>query len=628
MKKLSRVYAEIAVLIKDRCGIDLSENKYALIDTRLKRRIESLGLTSLEDYYKVILADREELKNCIEALTTHKTEWFREIVHFQWLKEEIKKCKGSGRTIYIWSAASSSGEEAYSILFLLLREGFKHHQFRILATDISERVLDKARRLPARQEFMEQVDFLLSRSPNPEVLELELRLALEKSIKFRLHNLVGGVIDANLAFDFIFLRNVLIYFDHDTIRAVCKSLLSQLDKHGHLIIGLAESIQEIVPEVKHIGNSIYCLQSSNRREFAKVSPVGVTHPVNSKTKILIVEDSVPVTKILSKVYSQLANAEIVGVTGSVREAVDLLHLYKPNFVSLDMNLEDGTGLDFLQKSDFENWSKVHKSRCILVTDCSKSEGHLVLDSFSMGVSEYFQKPQMNSMSEFSDRLSDLLQSFVGGRNLSEVSIGLNGRMEKRTGFNFANLEIVVIGSSTGGTEVVRDLIALLPSDFPPIVVVQHMPTEFTGLYADRIGRQTGRPTFEISSRMELKRGSAYIAAGGTHAVVDVTSGGVLIARPIQKEPVNRFKPSVSVLFESVVQANISSRSLSIMLTGMGRDGANEMLLLKNGGGFTMGQSEESCVVYGMPRAAAELGALLFVGSPGDMVSYITKALRP
>lgn len=252
--------AIISDLVEKVAGISIPTQKYFLIEGRLEKRWQTLRLKSLLDYANRVVSDRKELVICIEFLTTHKTEWFREIAHFHWLKTALPQLKSQTEKLYIWSAASSTGEEAYSVLFFLLRLGFNHAQFGILGTDISRPVLEKAMRCPESASFRLQTQFLFNHTANKESLEREFSLALAHSIKFRHHNLMDESKIFPVKFDVIFLRNVLIYFEKEVAIQVCRNLLRQLRPGGYLVIGLTESIKGELPQLVYLGNSVYRYQ--------------------------------------------------------------------------------------------------------------------------------------------------------------------------------------------------------------------------------------------------------------------------------------------------------------------------------------------------------------------------------
>lgn len=257
-------YHQLARLIQDVSGINLHSGKEFLMETRLSARLRDLGLDTLDDYLRLMREDSEEAQHCIEMLTTHKTEWFREIVHYQWLKKELPRMRAAGGEVKIWSAACSTGPEIYSVLFLLLREGLDPARFRLLGTDISRPVLAAAETLPSTAEFAEQLACLRARVPSGRNVEDEVRRALETSLKFREFNLVESSLDSSVQFDVIFLRNVLIYFDRPTVVRVCQRLARNLKPGGHLILGLSETLYGEIPELVSIGQSIYRLEAKRR----------------------------------------------------------------------------------------------------------------------------------------------------------------------------------------------------------------------------------------------------------------------------------------------------------------------------------------------------------------------------
>jgi chemotaxis protein methyltransferase CheR len=247
----------LSEIVQQKSGICIKTDKNYLIQSRLQNRLIELQIQDLNNYVNLILDDSDEMQVCIELLTTHKTEWFREIVHFQWLKKELANYQNTSKPFSVWSGACSSGAEVYSLLFLLLKEGLNSNQIKILGTDISTPILDRAVNLPFEPEFSIQKDFLLKNSKNAAKIEKELESALVRSIKFKYFNLIKDKLDLPFKFDVIFLRNVLIYFDRPTVLMVCQNLGHYLKPNGHLVLGISESLHDELPEFKAIGNSVY-----------------------------------------------------------------------------------------------------------------------------------------------------------------------------------------------------------------------------------------------------------------------------------------------------------------------------------------------------------------------------------
>lgn len=244
--------------IERAAGLKLNIDKMSLIENRLRPRLMALKLNDLEEYYKFACNDQEEFQVCLEHLVTHKTEWFREIEHFQFVQKQLKQYRTHNTPFMAWSAACSSGEELYSLFFLLIKNGFQHDAFKLLGTDVSRPILNKALALSESRAFSEQAQLLQTKFPSHNIIP-QIELALEHSVKFRQHNLVTSPPLEGLKFDVIFLRNVLIYFDPQTVKQVVTKLTKNLKPNGYFIIGMSESLGHSVPELERVASSVYKL---------------------------------------------------------------------------------------------------------------------------------------------------------------------------------------------------------------------------------------------------------------------------------------------------------------------------------------------------------------------------------
>lgn len=181
---------------------------------------------------------------------------------------------------------------------------------------------------------------------------------------------------------------------------------------------------------------------------------------------------------------------------------------------------------------------------------------------------------------------------------------------------------VCIGASTGGTEAVKAVLQLFPPDMPPVLIVQHMPELFTGTFARRLDSVCAIHVKEAVDGERVCRGTAYIAPGHSHLSVR-RSGKELLCVLSPSEPVNRHRPSVDVLFRSAAQV-LGAAAVGVLLTGMGKDGAEGLLRMRDAGAWTIAQDEASCVVYGMPREAALIGAVCEVQPLDEIAAHVTR----
>jgi two-component system chemotaxis response regulator CheB len=186
-------------------------------------------------------------------------------------------------------------------------------------------------------------------------------------------------------------------------------------------------------------------------------------------------------------------------------------------------------------------------------------------------------------------------------------------------------KVIAIGASTGGTEAIKEVLCSLPEEMPPIVMVQHMPETFTPSFAQRLNNLSKLTVIEAQGGERLQPGMAYLAPGHSHMRVRKGGGGFVLELS-REEPVNRHRPAADVLFWSMAE-QVRQNGLGMILTGMGKDGAQGLLAMREAGAWNIGQDQASCVVYGMPREAADIGALDEVASLGAISGSLMAKLR-
>ncbi len=254
-------------------GIELGDNKQTLIETRLSKRLSVLKLDSFTQYINYLEKDPNEISNFVNSLTTNKTDWFREATHFSYLTKQVlpsieilPRSNSADQTLYLWSAASSSGEEAYS-LAITMREYLKDSKqdFRIFGTDIDSEILSKAINARYNEENIRQQvppeyrNKYFSKLANQTKNCIQVSSELSSRTKFRQYNLVEGKLPTEIKFDVIFLRNVLIYFSRTTIETVINGMIKNLRPGGYLFIGHSESLSGLSIPLIHVSESVYRL---------------------------------------------------------------------------------------------------------------------------------------------------------------------------------------------------------------------------------------------------------------------------------------------------------------------------------------------------------------------------------
>lgn len=321
-------------------------------------------------------------------------------------------------------------------------------------------------------------------------------------------------------------------------------------------------------------------------------------------KVLLVDDQIAVINILEDILIRTRNISIVGKAKSGEEAIELLNNMNPDIIILDVFMPGISGFELLE------WLEENKpTPVILLSNASKSEIELGLEAFESRTVSFIRKPD-GSEKDFLRMVNELLFSIKDCKKPKNLE-SLRKIKVKQSGFTSnKSIDLIAIGASTGGTQAIDLILRNLPTNLPPMVIVQHMPEHFTKILAIRLNHISELIVSEARHGDILKIGNVYIAPGGQHCLIRKL-GGKLFIELEDFEKVCGHKPSVDVMFRSIADGNFSRRTLAILLTGMGKDGAEGLLHIKEKGGITIGQDEKTSVVYGMPREAQSLGAVMY-----------------
>jgi two-component system chemotaxis response regulator CheB len=257
---------------------------------------------------------------------------------------------------------------------------------------------------------------------------------------------------------------------------------------------------------------------------------------------------------------------------------------------------------------------------ILVTSQQKEDGGLVMDALSSGALDYLQKPHSGKWEEMKDELHLKMEAAL------RMKWQVAHTTKKSFSMNLTNYDpaahLITIGSSTGGTQALQEILTRLPPQIPPILITQHIPAGFSRALAKRLNELCPFEIKEAEDGDAVKPGRVLIAPGDHHMKLSKNGTKVEV---FEGAPVNRFRPSVEVMFKSIGE-NSKVPVTAIMLTGMGKDGAEAMLELHKKGAFTIAQDEASCVVFGMPKEAIKIGAVDSVKSLSEIPEFLFKHL--
>ncbi|WP_158917226.1 chemotaxis response regulator protein-glutamate methylesterase [Caulobacter sp. S45] len=318
----------------------------------------------------------------------------------------------------------------------------------------------------------------------------------------------------------------------------------------------------------------------------------------SRVRVLIVDDSATMRSLIAAVLRRDPELEVVGQAADPIEARQAIKTLDPDVITLDVEMPNMNGLDFLEKI-----MRLRPMPVVMVSTLTARGAEATLEALSLGAVDCVAKPSTAGMHAFDD-----LADKVKAASRARVRPFGEATRQHAPARDFAsNGAVLAMGSSTGGVEALISVLSQFPANCPPTVITQHMPATFTRSFADRLNRLCAPAVSEATDGALLIPGHVYIAAGG-EAHLEIGGGAQLRCRVRPGEPVNGHRPSVDVLFNSVART-MGSKAAGVILTGMGRDGAQGLLAMREAGAHTLGQDEASSIVYGMPKVAFEIGAV-------------------
>jgi two-component system chemotaxis response regulator CheB len=320
-----------------------------------------------------------------------------------------------------------------------------------------------------------------------------------------------------------------------------------------------------------------------------------------RVRVLIVDDSAVMRQTLSTLLSADPEIEVVGTAPDPHIARERIKALNPDVISLDIEMPRMDGLSFLRKI-----MALRPTPVVMVSTLTQAGAEITLEALEAGAVDFVTKP--TDLVRGRDALAHELQT--------KIKAAARTRLRPRSAapvvpkvrpFARARDKIVFIGASTGGVEALKAVLMRLPAECPPILVTQHMPARFTAAFAARLNRECPMRVSEATDGEGVEAGHVYIAPGAYHLQIEGTSRPV--CRLSDAEPVSGHRPAVDVLFRSAAQVTRAS-AVGVILTGMGKDGAEGLLAMREAGAVTLGQDEASSLIYGMPRVAFERGAVM------------------
>jgi two-component system chemotaxis response regulator CheB len=345
---------------------------------------------------------------------------------------------------------------------------------------------------------------------------------------------------------------------------------------------------------------------------------------NRRIRVLIIDDSALVRRILSELLSADDEIEVVGTAGDAYIARDKIKQFDPDVLTLDVEMPKMDGVTFLR-----NLMRLRPMPVVMVSSLTEHGAEITLDALAVGAVDYLPKPKIDvaaTLGDYAEELRAKIKAAAKARvrqysGPATSAAGIPGVAPKYSADavlpkapaprQFRTTDrIIAIGASTGGTEAIKDVLIGLPADTPGIVIAQHIPKAFSTPFARRMNACCQMTVYEAEDGQQILPGHVYIAPGDRHLLL-VRDGARYVCRLDDGQPVNRHKPSVDVLFRSVAQ-QAGRNAIGVILTGMGKDGALGLKEMRDAGCPTIAQDEATSVVWGMPHEAVVLGAAAHV----------------
>lgn len=340
-----------------------------------------------------------------------------------------------------------------------------------------------------------------------------------------------------------------------------------------------------------------------------------------KIRVLCVDDSALVRSLMVEIINHHNDMEVVAVAPDPIVARDLIKQYNPDVLTLDVEMPRMDGLDFL-----ERLMRLRPMPVVMVSSLTDRNSDITLRALELGAVDFVTKPRLglrDGLLEYSDVIADKIRaaSLSKPQRLA-VQTDRVDRVSKPLTRSFSTTEkLIMIGASTGGTEAIRQVLEPLPANSPAILITQHMPAGFTRSFVQRLDSLCEVQVHEAENGQRVLPGHVYLAPGGIAHMKLARSGANYVIELEATDPVNRHRPSVDVLFQSAAEV-AGKNALGVLLTGMGKDGAQGLLAMRKAGAITFAQDEASCVVFGMPREAIAIGAATEVVTLSDMSERI------
>ena len=532
-----KILMNIAQKISKEIGIQLGDKQKVLVRSRIMKRVRDLKLNSVIDYNTYLNRNYEsEYLHLVSILTTHHTFFFREFIHFEHLKESlpqlVKNVKAMGRdSIKIWSAASSLGQEVYSLAIFLkvhLKSIDSTINFEIIGSDVDGKSVEHSRKGIYKWDEVKSIPSLylhghFSRGTGNIKDYVKVKNDIKDRCNFKTVNLINmGSSMAGEKFDFIFCRNVFIYFNTEQISDISKALSNHLYPHGQLAVGLSETLMHCEVKLHHLGKAIYSLNTvendiaSKKTPHANINPsqassIVLDKPVTIKPKrsirVLCVDDSPTVLTILKKILSKDDGFEIVGTAKSGVEAAKMTENLAFDIMTLDIHMPEMNGLEYLNK----HYTPKHPP-VVIISSVSRENADLAFGCLKAGASDYIEKPTLSGIDEKTEEIQMKLRAALSSSSVqpNNITDSLDKSFTLPPIIRESNQKLRLITASISDLPKIKVLLGSLKAPQPPtFIVVENLGTLDHSLIQD-LSQQVSLPVKSFNETVPVESNRIYV----------------------------------------------------------------------------------------------------------------------
>lgn len=520
----ARVLSHVSELVTRKTGVQLGEKQRHMVESRLKKRVLEMGLKSLEEYFDYFREHEiQETQALISLLTTHHTYFFREFSHFEYLEQTalpklIPEVRARpDKTLKIWSAACSRGQEVYSLAMFLdyvLRKAAPDLKFEILGTDIDSESVAIARNGVYHRRDIKEVPLLYlaqhwARGTGAIEEFVKAKASLKASTRFDVFNLIDPSAYAKLAtFDIIFCRNVFIYFVPEQIKLITTEMMKKISPHGYLFVGISETLHGLGVPVTSVGPSIY----THSKSAATAAPAPARTEAAKPIRVLSVDDSPSILTLMKMIFTPAAGFELVGTAVNGLDAAKKVQELKPDVLTLDIHMPEQTGIEYLEK----NFGPDHPA-VVMVSSVSRDNADLALRALETGASDYIEKPALNQLKERTEEIRFKVRCAVQNRENIRKAVPVKKSVDQefKTQMKIAHPEQklrIFSANISDRTRVSVSLTELAP-DAPPSLILFDNPGNALVQFAQILTKESGKKVeaLETYSPGALRIGKIYVA---------------------------------------------------------------------------------------------------------------------